>query len=70
MNVYSMLGISFTGFYVNPIEASALTLGCGSLSLWEHFKIYWISALLGWYAAELIYAVKVEPPRPKYSYEK
>uniref|UniRef100_A0A914UJL2 Iron-binding zinc finger CDGSH type domain-containing protein n=1 Tax=Plectus sambesii TaxID=2011161 RepID=A0A914UJL2_9BILA len=48
----TVLGINFTGLYANPIVASACTFNCEGVTHLGHLGVYWLSPLVGWYAAE------------------
>jgi hypothetical protein len=60
--------IDYTGMYYHPISASACLLGCAGTNVIDHFKVYWLGPLFGWYCAELVYAIKIEPPPLPKSY--
>ena len=39
--------MDYTGFYADPLYASARTLGCGDTPVHEHLLVYWVGALGG-----------------------
>uniref|UniRef100_A0A1I7X2P7 Aquaporin n=1 Tax=Heterorhabditis bacteriophora TaxID=37862 RepID=A0A1I7X2P7_HETBA len=54
------IGINFTGMYANPIVAWACTFNCEGVSHIGHLTVYWLSPLIGWYLAEMVFAVDNE----------
>ncbi|KAK6739965.1 hypothetical protein RB195_008441 [Necator americanus] len=49
------LGINYTGMYANPLVAWACTFNCEGLTHVGHLMVYWLSPLIGWYLAELMF---------------
>ncbi|PAV65371.1 hypothetical protein WR25_19300 [Diploscapter pachys] len=49
------LGILYTGMYANPIVAWACTFNCEGVSHIGHLVVYWLSPLIGWYLAEMVF---------------
>ena len=43
--MFTLLGVDWTGFYLNPINATNQTFGCDGVSVWEHIAIYWVGPL-------------------------
>ena len=41
MSVVLLLGIEFTGMYLNPINATNQTFGCHGTGKLEHLIVYW-----------------------------
>ncbi|VDM75939.1 unnamed protein product [Strongylus vulgaris] len=48
------IGINYTGMYANPLVAWACTFNCEGLTHVGHLLVYWLSPLIGWFAAEAI----------------
>ena len=40
--VVYLAGLSFTGLYMNPLNASNQTIGCHGNTILEHLLVYWI----------------------------
>ena len=39
------VGVDYTGYYLNPINATNQTFGCRGVSLLEHLVVYWLGPL-------------------------
>ncbi|VDN04343.1 unnamed protein product [Thelazia callipaeda] len=49
------VGINYTGMYANPIVAWACTFNCEGITHFGHLIVYWLSPLIGWYLADIIF---------------
>lgn len=50
----SPAGISLTGMYINPANATVQTFGCQGSQAWEHITVYWLGPFSGtWLALQL-----------------
>ncbi|GAB1600353.1 aquaporin-11-like [Argonauta hians] len=42
-----VIGIPYTGLYMNPTLASARTFGCKGTGVWQHVMVYWLAPVAG-----------------------
>ncbi|EGT47945.1 hypothetical protein CAEBREN_07510 [Caenorhabditis brenneri] len=52
------VGINYTGMYANPIVAWACTFNCLGVSHAGHLFVYWLSPLIAWYFAEIVFGAE------------
>mgnify|MGYP002153698645 CR=1 FL=1 len=56
-------GFHYTGMFMHPPKATALTFGCGQTPIYAHLIVYWLGPLLGaWLITHLIKLPHTSPP--------